>query len=232
MSTYIHLLPSGRAVRLLSDDAYISAGIEAAGRLDHDWGTLDLIDPWLRSLPRPLEVVDIGAYIGDHTEYYRHIADHVIAIEPDAEAFSCLAHNMGYDLAVLCLRMGLGAESGRGTPTRRGELNPGNTGLDLSGTEVPVMCLDDMTIPGERGSLFLKIDAEGMESLILQGASRTIAKRRPLMLIEVNGDELPRYGSSPQALIAQIEGMGYTVQNLAGTDPGVLWDALCIPLAR
>ena len=44
MSTYIHLLPSGRAVRLLSDDAYISAGIEAAGRLDHDLGTLDLID--------------------------------------------------------------------------------------------------------------------------------------------------------------------------------------------
>jgi len=55
----------------------------------------------------------------------------------------------------------------------------------------------------------LKIDVEGNEMDVLEGAKETIAKFKPLIAIEVIDNHLKRGGSSRKAIFDFIYGMGY-----------------------
>src|SRR5690606_5205548 len=64
-----------------------------AGRLDHDQNMLPLLRPYI---PEGGAVIDIGAYIGDHTVFYAEcVGDFgwVYAFEPNSDAFDCLEYN-------------------------------------------------------------------------------------------------------------------------------------------
>jgi len=70
--------------------------------------------------------------------------------------------------------------------------------------------LDDIVDPDRlRGRLFVKLDVEGSEVLVLKGARRTIATHRPVILTEVNPESLSAAGESPRTLIATLRELGY-----------------------
>lgn len=180
--------------------------------------SLDLYGEWaegelriLGQMLRPGDVVlDIGANIGTHTVYFaRQVVPQgvVLAFEPQRLIFQNLCANLALNgLAnVIALQKGVGRQAGR-VPLPvidpRQSVNFGSFHLKdhPHGEPVDVIRIDDLPLAGCR---LMKIDVEGMECDVLEGARQTIARYRPAMLVENNRPE-----SSP-ALIATIDSLDY-----------------------
>ena len=67
-------------------------------------------------------------------------------------------------------------------PGRNGH-NKGGLGIGEGGEIMELKTLDSMNLPGLD---FLKIDVEGAEGLVLQGAAETIKKYKPTIFFEHN----------------------------------------------
>ncbi len=119
-------------------------------------------------------------------------------------------------------------------------LKAGSTSKMLNGTAfrrrnvfaVPTVTLDHALSPASLQALgeanarvgFIKIDAQGLDSAVLRGATRIIAKHLPLVLYEDTFlPESERYGNIMQSLLAP-QGITYT----CGCD---LSDCFCAPLS-
>ncbi len=56
---------------------------------------------------------------------------------------------------------------------------------------------------------FMKIDVEGYESSVLEGAEETLEKCRPKMLMEIEQRHLTRYGTEPEKITGWLHDLGY-----------------------
>ena len=81
---------------------------------------------------------------------------------------------------------------------------------------VPAVTIDDLvTEAGTPSVSLVKIDVQGAELLVLEGAKRTLDKMRPVLFVEVDDRALGSFGASAQALVTRIEGAGYEMYELA-----------------
>jgi FkbM family methyltransferase len=215
-------LNNGATAHVIDGDTHISRWVEESGRLDHDQNMLPLTLPYLTGT-----VIDVGAFIGDHTVFYAQHGPSVLAFEPSQEAFTCLCRNIEELNNVRAFRVGLGASPGNAAVIQNA--NAGMAAL-VDGGDVPIVTLDSLNLSDVS---FIKIDAEGWECDVLEGARETIARCRPAMLIEVNDSALRARGRKPGELIVKIEGMRYRMRNIYHDQPmqGPQYDALCLPLA-
>lgn len=211
---------TNRGIWVLANDTHISRWVEQQNRLDFD---VPLLERICRHINPGDTVVDVGAFIGDHTLAYAratHGVDsgRVIAIEPNPTTFECLRRNMAGLSHVECHNIGLGDK-----PGEMGVAQSENAGAShlKSGKGVKIRTLDSFGL--ERCD-FIKIDAEGMEVKILRGAEKTITSCRPTMFIEVNRGALERAGSSESELLSEIERHGYEI---SGRQDGPQYDVLC-----
>ncbi len=83
-------------------------------------------------------------------------------------------------------------------------------------TVLPVYTLDGLLgdAPGGRPCL-LKIDVEGAELLVLDGADRFVRRNRPVILVSVHPDMLRDRGHSDAAVRGWLTERGYSVRVLA-----------------
>jgi FkbM family methyltransferase len=65
---------------------------------------------------------------------------------------------------------------------------------------------------------FIKIDTEGGEKMVLEGARKTIEKYRPFLLFETSVENSDQFGYNPSDNIALLESWNYTWSNPEGTD--------------
>jgi FkbM family methyltransferase len=135
-------------------------------------------------------VVDVGANVGNHTLFLAAIAGcRVVALEPNrqlTDAIRASARFNGLDERVQVLCLGAGAASG---PASLKADNPSNLGaqrLVLGSGEVEVRPLDHLGLDAPVRAI--KIDVEGMELDVLQGAERLIERDRPLLYVECIND--------------------------------------------
>jgi FkbM family methyltransferase len=86
-------------------------------------------------------------------------------------------------------------------------------GLDLSeSVEVPTRRLDDVAEAEGWDRLdFLKIDVEGGEELLIEGATRILRSFRPLLLFECSTPALERNGSSKERVLARLRSLDYLI---------------------
>jgi len=80
----------------------------------------------------------------------------------------------------------------------------------------------------------IKIDVQGYESNVINGALKTIEKHKPYIFIEIEEICLIKFGSSEQELIKIIEDLGYVVKRFQVGIPytstsGYCLDCVCIP---
>jgi FkbM family methyltransferase len=171
-------------------------------------------------------VVDAGAYIGTHSMAMARLAGRrgrVYAFEPQKKVFRELVFNLiENDIHnVTPLRFALGEAD------RIIEMDKPVNGLEAvvrvgkGGDQVELRTLDSFNL---RRVSFLKIDVEGYENNVLEGARRTIARNsRPPILIEIAG-ATHYFAGSPEArtrvekTLHTLEACGYAVTPLPYRD--------------
>lgn len=220
------ITPEGVAV--LDNDTHISRWVEQNGRLDHDMSMLPKV---LQLIKLGDTVVDAGAFIGDHTiAYLKAVGEqgHVLAFEPNPEAFECLQFNCP---KATCYPLALGEMTGT-----RGLKTNGNAGkASLSQDEAKVdytVAMIELDLLRMKRLDFFKIDVEGFEVFVLQGAKATINICRPLMLIEVNHKMMQAQGVKLDDLLEMLDMLNYSFKplydNLKLEDEQL--DILCTPV--
>lgn len=85
-----------------------------------------------------------------------------------------------------------------------------------NGPSVPLVCIDDYVDQTNVVPDLLKIDVEGYEVNVLEGAQKTIADRRPAILIEVHTELISRYGRKPEDLWYYISLENYRILEYKG----------------
>lgn len=132
-------------------------------------------------------VIDIGAYIGTHTVFYGAICEaRVIAFEPNPKSRAILERNVALNRLeerVTIFPFGIGQHPSRATVVTPGTSNQGMASLSLDEAgPVEVRRLDDVELPAP--PRVIKIDVEGMELEVLEGALETIRRHRPILYVE------------------------------------------------
>ena len=132
-------------------------------------------------------ICDIGANIGNHSVYFSSILKRdVFAFEPNKIARDILDKNIELnDLRnkVKVFQVGLGSEETQGSM----DINTSNLGASrlnlVPNGDVAIKTLDSYITKNINVSL-LKIDVEGFEIEVLEGAKETIKNNKPLIVIE------------------------------------------------
>jgi len=137
----------------------------------------------------------------------------VLALEPIPSTFRHLARNImvnGLGGYIEALNVGVGAASGRlcftaDADTVNHVLSEGETQVDV--VDVPVHSLDDLL--ADRRPTIMKIDVEGYESYVLEGAEAVLNRPDLLaIIIELNGSG-KRYGVDDVGIHQKLLSKGF-----------------------
>lgn len=168
-------------------------------------------------------VVNAGCHVGTLASVFLRRDCSVLAFDPNPEACACILHNLGHHETLTVENVALGDRTG----VAYLHLNEENAGASYltyaaGGGEpmptVPVMELDAFRVSPD----FLLLDCEGWEPKAIRGALNTIARCRPVMVLEVNEGALDRVGESREGLLKMIDGLGYAREIM---QDGLGWDA-------
>lgn len=217
---------TNKGIAIIEADTHICKWIEENGRLDHDQNMLPQLDNYIKEGDT---VVDIGAYVGDHTIYYANKVGEtgkVLAFEPNKDAFECLNHNLTNHKNTQCYYLAVGEKVGK-ISIDDSCVNKGMA-YATQGSEVDVITLDLISL--DRLD-FLKIDCEGFELQVLRGGKRTIEHFMPIMLIEINDATLNRYGINRKEIFDLLTDYGYIYKNVykGQTLRDSQLDIICLP---
>jgi FkbM family methyltransferase len=179
----------------------------------HIGRSLDLYGEWAESelellglFIKPGDVViDVGANIGTHTVFFAQRSGptgQVFAFEPQRIVFQTLCANLALNglLNVHAFQAAASRAPGSIAVPPVSYAEPGNYGgVGLggevadpgagatAGERVPVMTLDGLAIAGGPARCrLLKIDVEGMELDVLEGARALVETTRPIVYVENN----------------------------------------------
>lgn len=196
-------VPLGERSRILAH-LHVYGSSKAVYGNPPDWPEMEV---WRRVL-RPGDLfVDVGANIGAYTVLAAELGAEVVALEPGTEALEHLRENValnGYPVTVMAAAAG--ERPGRSAFTSDRDMGnrlvPG--GDDGDGATVPVVTID--SIVGDRRVAGLKVDVEGAERLVLEGARQALADRRiDLLQIEWN-DCSERFFGEGRGPVARLLG--------------------------
>lgn len=165
-------------------------------------------------------VIDVGANIGFFTQRFGNWVSHsgkVIAFEPEKLNFESLRKTVlknRLDTKII-LYKGVAAEKDGTLLLELNPFHPGDHRIGTDGVETQAFQLD--TILEKEGwplVSLVKIDVQGAEERVLQGAKETIRRMRPNLFVEVDDVALRTYGSSAQNLLSYISSAGYSLHVL------------------
>jgi FkbM family methyltransferase len=168
-------------------------------------------------------VVDVGAFIGDTARHFLDKGCIVFAFEPMPDAFACLIHNCPEAMCV-------NAAAGDGRPVAcfnnpiNGNLGTRSVRLNPDG-EISVR-VDELPLDGLK---FLKIDCEGFEPFVLDGAIESIKKYQPAILVEAYDTMLAQNGFARSDILKRLFKLGYSVHVAIGFEEDDRLDYLAIP---
>lgn len=167
--------------------------------------------------------VDVGTHIGTITIPASRIvgpSGKVISFEPQPKIFRELNHNLMLNNIrnVHTYRLAIGDEAGEIELKPFVPGNEGGTSLDsnLEGTgeKANVIKLDSMNL---NNVSVIKIDVEGWEDKVLNGARETILRNKPVILIEIMGGH--DYDNTTAEIRSRVDqtksilaGLGYVVE--------------------
>jgi len=168
---------------------------------------------------RDRDAIDVGANDGSYVHYLRRHARHVIAFEPMPSLADALItkfpRGVGIRRVALSDRVGtvelhmpvVDGVTVTGCSTVSAAASA--TYPDHRTIEVPMATLDSV-YEGDVG--FIKIDVEGHEQAVLDGAVQTIRRCRPRLLVEIDERLSPGGLRRAKAFFRDLDYRGYFVQ--------------------
>jgi FkbM family methyltransferase len=172
--------------------------------------------------------VDAGANVGFFSllalSKMRSGAAHAFEIDPRTVRCLRLTKSHGKMDNLIVHDCGLGAENARAGLVSEEELVW--THVDFaaqSGSGFVIRPLDDFAseFAGQR-VIAMKVDVEGMELAVMQGAKNVLLKHRPVVVSEAIDGNMARYGASVRELIEFMASIGYSGQWLEKTNDPTL----------
>ena len=174
---------------------------------------------WRRILKPGDLFVDVGSNVGSYALWAADLGADVIAIEPDHGAALRLRENVALNrFAIEVQQCALAGQCGR-MPLTSGLDTVNHFVLEPSDTdqEVEVRTLDDVL--GARVAAGVKIDVEGAERLVLEGAVQALADHR-INIMQLEWNEMSKLVLSedraPVAEILQSHGYSFYRPDLEG----------------
>ena len=159
-------------------------GVSDSIRRTGDFYEAEILDYLRAAHPRHRTIVDAGAMIGNHSCYFAAFLAHdaIAAFEPVPDNFALLVRNTRPFPTVERFPLALTDGSRRLVRMCVDRANMGACRVEDDGElPVPAMTLDSFDLGPVT---LLKVDVEDHERELLDGARRTIARWRPLVLIE------------------------------------------------
>jgi len=178
-------------------------------------------------------VLDIGANIGYHTFRISKLADkngQVHAIEPTDWAFQKLLRNSKLNPEldnITFAKLGL-SDSDLGTTQVQFQSSYRLNGKVQNMMEdIELVTLDTYL---ERENIehvdFIKLDVDGFEGKIIQGATRSLLKMKPIILMELNPSSMLENGDDPDTTVQTLIQAGYKFETSHGhpiKDLSIYW---------
>jgi len=169
---------------------------------------------------RDRDAIDVGANYGGYVHFMRRYARHVYAYEPIPRLAQMLRRKFGRDVTIeaIALSDSTGSAALR-MPVIDGVAVAGCSTISdgasatypaLSVTEVPMDRLDNV-YGGDVG--FIKIDVEGHEQAVLDGAIDTIRRCLPRIQVEIEERLAPGELARARAFFAKLGYRGFFVHN-------------------
>jgi FkbM family methyltransferase len=159
--------------------------------------------------------VDVGAHIGFWSRNMALDFEQVVAFEPVPRHAECWRRNMADFQNAVLHECALGAASGTVSLTNQAQgasgdatitMDPGDTALAVG---VKQVTLDSLALPG---CDFLKIDCEGYEQFVIQGAEQTIKRFKPCVIVEQKPGHARRFGLRQRGAVHLLTWWGMTVR--------------------
>jgi|TARA_R110000822_G_scaffold196926_1_gene334850 FkbM family methyltransferase len=149
--------------------------------------------------------IDGGAHVGTWSiDLVKHF-NWVYAFEPIKELNDCFKKNItakNYTLYNTAL------SSHTGTTTfLYDQSNTGDTFATSEGNiECECVCIDELDF---KDIDYIKLDCEGMEEKVLEGAVKTLYKHRPILQLEMKNKNLKNFQTNKNNFRKKIEALGY-----------------------
>jgi FkbM family methyltransferase len=204
VSLGIRNTPHGEVI-FLPQDTYLGKSIAHYGQYSEEEALL-----FARMLRPGMTALDVGANIG----YFSLVMSKALgplgklyAFEPQALLYRLLCANLAMNgcANATCLLAAAGRRQGRILVPELDyfrELNFGgfSVGRCETGVDAPVMAIDDLPL---EACHFIKVDVEGMEQEVLEGAVRTIERFQPVLWVENDRED------KAKDLVSFIYSIGY-----------------------
>ena len=156
---------------------------------------LSMVTNWTRA-------VDIGAHVGLWAMNLVEVFDHVEAFEPVKLHRECFEKNVkGANLYPYAL-----AEKEKKVAIRIAKGSSGDSHVDPDAEgNIEAKTLDSY---GFEDVGFVKIDCEGFEYFVLQGAKETLLRYKPVLIIEQKPNKGRQFGLSDTEGVRYLESLG------------------------
>lgn len=179
----------------------------------------DELNEFIASCTPGMTLIDVGAHYGVFTLAALRFGGpdaHVIAVDPSPGAQALLRINLdlnGVSSRVTRLETALGASSQsiRVLPAGSGGQHQMVRAHEhrADATEITTRTLDDVATESGRRITHLKIDVEGFEQQVLEGATQVLSEHRPLLTLELHPALLAHLGASGQDVLDLVRHFGY-----------------------
>ena len=186
-------------------------------------------------------ILDAGAFIGTHTlafSEFTGVTGKVYSFEPRKEIYAILLENLALNdrKNVTALNMGLAEKEqilnlqsldiGQRINFGGLALDANDNTLDSGNYQVRVSTIDDFLF--EKLDV-IKLDVEGMERKVLDGATKIVSRDRPIIFCECNsligGSEIFAYCQITQYDVFGFLGSAYNPNNLNAIKDNIFGDA-------
>ena len=217
------------------------AWTRVSGLVDAEWNFLqgaskeDITESCIKPLLHPGSIfVDVGANVGYFALLASTLGARVVAYEPTPSVFARLRENVdlnGFQEAQLVNaavmdKPGTLSLHLSGDDPEANSLFGDDAEDNIQSVRVPAVTLDDdLAARGITHVDLLKIDAEGAEPFVLDGATRLLSSPNPpVIIVEVNAFTLNCAGLQPSDILSRLEAHGY---NHTEIEAGIYKGAYC-----
>lgn len=173
---------------------------------------LALIKKMRNALPDKMVMIDVGGNIGTFLGQFVDKCDTIFAFEPIPRLNQVIKESIEYnkDKKVKLIAKAVGD-----APSVVKMFDNNNSSIVSEGGQEAVLEIEVITLDSELTELkridFIKIDVEGYELNVLNGAKKIIEKHRPAILVEVHPVYLANYNQHHTDVISFFEKNNYKI---------------------